>query len=202
MAELFSYNPDIRKNAYLNWRTRSSDPSHNLYVLASDYTEGADVLINSILENNSDQKADALIMPILYSIDQSIELYIKAIMRLIDEQAGGVISNYTSHDIEDLKSQMVAKIKKAETKTAGLEKHLKPVTEFIDELYMKIKVKDDRGRNVVNIDFARYPFSANGTAHFYVEEKENVVIDIENLRHRFISIRDSLEALYSMYEAR
>ncbi|MQN00518.1 MAG: hypothetical protein FRC54_00725 [bacterium LCO1.1] len=202
MGKLFSYNLDIRKNAYLNWRTQANDPAHNLHVLASDYADGAVVLINAVLKDNSDKKADSLIMPILYSIDQSIELFLKTIIRLIDEQSGDGISNYKSHDIAELKQQMVAKIKKVEKKTAGLEKHLKPVTEFIDELYVKIKQKDDNGRDRVNIDFARYPFTADGAAHFYVEEKDNVVIDVENLGERFICIRDSLEALCLMYEVK
>lgn len=202
MAKLFSSNPDVGKNAYLNWRTQASDPSHNLHVLASNYADGAVTMMNAILENNRDKKADALIMPILYSIDQSIELYLKTIMRLIEEQSGGQVSNYTSHDIEDLKHQMVAKIRKAEGKTAGLQKHLKPVTEFMDELYAKIKTKSDKGRDVVNIDFARYPFSADGKAHFYIVENDNVVIDVENLSRRFENIRDSLEALCVFYEVK
>lgn len=195
MTKLFSYNPDIRKNAYLNWRTKASDPAHNLYVLASGYADGAVALIDTVLKDNHDKKADGLIMPILFSIDQSIELYIKAIIRQIEEQSGGLVSKYTHHDIAELERLMEAKIKNAEKKTAGLKKHLKPLTEFIDELYVEIKGK-------ANIDFARYPFSANGDAHFYVKEKDNVVIDVENLRERFVSITDSLEGLYFMYEAK
>ena len=83
--ELFSYNIDIDKNAYLNWRTDRHDNAHNLYVLASDYADGAITLIDCILVDNRDKKADALIMPIMYSIDQSIELFLKAIIREIEE---------------------------------------------------------------------------------------------------------------------
>lgn len=198
--DLFSYNPDISRNAYLNWRTDINDQAHNLHVLAADYADGAMVMINSVLTNNRDKRADALIMPILYCIDQSIELYMKTIIRLLEEDAGGMVSNYTSHDIADLKNQMISRIKKKEIKTAGLEKHLKPVSDFIDELYVKIRSQDEKGRKVINIDFARYPFDTNGNPHFYVEEKENVVIDIENLGKRLVEIRDSLEALCLMYE--
>ena len=77
---------------------------------------------------------------------------------------------------------------------------MKPVSDFIDELYVKIRSQDEKGRKVINIDFARYPFDTNGNPHFYVEEKENVVIDIENLGKRLVEIRDSLEALCLMYE--
>ena len=81
MNELFSYNPDISKNAYLNWNTDKNDYAYNMYLLASDYADGAITLINSILIDNRDKKADALIMPVLYCIDQSIEVYIKAVLR-------------------------------------------------------------------------------------------------------------------------
>ena len=200
MAELFSSNCDIRKNAYLNWRTRQGDPAYNLHIMASNFADSALTLINAVLQDNTDKKADTLIMPILYSIDQAIELYMKTIIRLIENKEGGLVSNYTSHDIDDLKRQMVARIKKAESKTAGLEKFLKPVSEFIDELYEKISTKDAKGRKVVNIDFARYPFDTDGKAHFYVEDTDNVVIDVENLGQRFSSIRDTLESLCLMYE--
>lgn len=200
MAELFSYNCDIRKNAYLNWRTQQGDPGYNLHIMASNFADSALTLINAVLQDNTDKKADTLIMPILYSIDQAIELYMKTIIRLIENKEGGLVSNYTSHDIDDLKRQMVAKIRKAEIKTTGLEKFLKPVSDFIDELYVKISTKDAKGRKVVNIDFARYPFDTNGNAHFYVEDTDNVVIDVENLGQRFKSIRDTLESLCLMYE--
>lgn len=158
-------------------------------------------MINTILTDNSDKKADALIMPILYSIDQSIELYLKAIIRLLEELSNGKVSNYTSHDIAELKKQMVGKIRDKEAKSKGLEKHLKPISDFIDELYAKIKGKNAKGKDVIKIDFARYPFDTDGNPHFYIEDMGNVVIDIENLNGRFEEICDCLDALYMMYES-
>lgn len=197
---IFSYNADIERNAYLNWRTDKNDQSSNLFVFASDYADAAIALINTILEDNRDKKADALIMPILYDIDQSIELYIKAIIRRIEELNGNQISVYKTHDIYALERELVSKIKRKESTSKGLDKHLSPVTAFIDELYQKIKGKVDNGRVEINIDFARYPFNVDGVAHFYINEDDNVVIDVENLGHRFSKIRDSLEALYLMYD--
>lgn len=196
--ELFSYNQNIQKNAYLNWRTDKNDKAYNLYVLASDFADGAVVMINAILSDNTDKKADALIMPILCCINQSIELYIKTVIRLVEEQIDGAVSNYTTHNNSELKNIMIAKIRKKELKTSGLQKHLKPVSDFIDELNDKIKSYDDKGK--VNMDFARYPFDTDGNSYFYVKENDNVVIDVENLSNRFSAIRDSLESLCFMYE--
>ena len=47
MAELFSSNCDIRKNAYLNWRTRQGDPAYNLHIMASNFADSALTLINA-----------------------------------------------------------------------------------------------------------------------------------------------------------
>lgn len=195
---IFSCNSDTRKNAYMNWRTDHIDQAYNLYVLASDYADGAETLIKCILYDNLDKKADALIMPILYSIDQSIELYMKSVIRELEESMG-TVSNYKIHDIDNLKSIMMACIKKRLNKTKGLEKHLQPVTSFIDELYQKIKVTDSEGQTCTNIDFARYPITAEGIPHFYVEASDNIVIDVENLGMRFSEIRNSLESLYLMF---
>ncbi len=74
-----------------------------------------------------------------------------------------------------------------------------PVTDYIDALYAKIKTTDDKGRPVINIDFARYPFSVDGESHFYISDPENVVVDIEKLAEWFQQIRDSLDGLYYMY---
>lgn len=198
MNKIFSYNADIKKNAYLNWRTDCKDTTHNLYVLANDYAQGAMTLMDCILQDNSDKKADALIMPIFYSIDQSIEVYLKAIIRKIGELTENPGAIQKTHDIKELKSNMVAIIKKREIRTNGLTKHLQSLTEFIDELYEKIKKE---GEPHPNMDFARYPVTNKGVPHFYIIDPENVVVDVENLKRRFFEINNSLKALYCMYEA-
>ena len=201
MKGIFSYNPDVSRNAYLNWRTDRHDQTHNLIVLASDYADGAISLINDILKGNRDKKADALIMPIMYCIDQSIEVYLKAIIRKIEVVTDDVPSNFKSHDIKELYKVLNSYIKKKEVKTAGLQKHLLPLSTFIDELYSKIQTSTETGKGSLGIDFARYPIKVDGTPHFYITAEENVVIDVENLGERFVEIRDCLEALYLMYDA-
>ena len=142
-----------------------------------------------------------MIMPIMYCIDQSIEVYLKAIIRRIEIITGDVQSNFKSHDIKELYRAMVEHIKKKEIKTKGLQKHLLPLSTFIDELYLKIQTTDADGRDSFGIDFARYPIRVDGTPHFYITADDNVVIDIENLGYRFAEIRDCLESLYLMYDA-
>ena len=50
MKKVFSYNPDIYKNAYMNWRTDKHQPIHNLNALAEGYfirVIGQNVLVSS-----------------------------------------------------------------------------------------------------------------------------------------------------------
>lgn len=197
---IFGYNIDISKNAYLNWRFDGNDQAYNLRVLAEGFANAAVIMMDTILEDNRDKKADSIIMPILYSIDQSIEVYMKSIIRLIEELNGEQICKYTSHDIAELKNIMVSKIKKREIRTNGLIKCLTPVTEYIDELYARIRTKDEKGRTIVNIDFARYPMDVEGKPHFYVAASDNVVINVEKLKEKFIEIQDSLSGIYIIYE--
>ncbi len=198
--KIFSYNTDISKNAYLNWRTRKDDIPNDMYVLAEGFAKAAELLIQQILENNRDKKADSIIFPILYSIDQSIELFLKAIIREIEILNGSQISNYTTHDIQSLLQRMLALIKKREAKTKGLQKHIAPVCSYIEELYALIKTTNADGKHIINIDFARYPIDTAGDPHFYVTANENVVIDIVNLQTRFQDIKSCLESFFYEYE--
>ena len=197
---IFSYNSDISKNAYLNWRTCSTDVSYNLFILAEGFSSAADILIGRIIKENREKIADLIIFPILYAIDQSIELYLKAIIRIIEELNGCGVSNYKTHDIQNLLKTMISLIQKNEASTKDLSKHLKPVETYIDELYGLIKTEDAKGKSALSIDFARYPIDTAGNPHFYVKSMENVVIDIENLAARNVEIKESLEAIYCRFE--
>lgn len=198
---IFSYNADIAKNAYLNWRTTKEDTADNLFILGESFADAATLLMERVLADNKDKKADSVIFPVLYCIDQSIELYIKAILRVIETLEGGNVSNFPTHNIKELQNQMCAKIKKRDVKTKGLQAHLEPVSSYINELYQKISFVDEKGKTKVAIDFARYPIDTSGNPHFYVAESDNVVIDVEALSTRYEEIKNCLYGLYSLYKA-
>ena len=197
--KIFSYNSNINKNAYLNWRTEHHNPAHNLRILGDAYSKAALRLIVSLLVDNVHKEADIIIMPILYDINQSIEVYIKAIIRLLEEFQQEKTSNYTSHDIKELNNIMISKIKKKEKITTGLQTHLKPLIDYINELYEKIEFKKENGGKGLNIDFARYPMDVNGNDHFYIKEYENVIVDLENLKERFNEVVNALRSLYDKF---
>lgn len=45
MEKIFSYNVDIDKTAYMNWRTRSHQPIHDMMIIADGYMKAAIMLI-------------------------------------------------------------------------------------------------------------------------------------------------------------
>ena len=45
MKKVFSYNANIEKNAYMNWRTNKYEEIHNMNVVAEGFIEGASILI-------------------------------------------------------------------------------------------------------------------------------------------------------------
>ncbi|MDR4925950.1 hypothetical protein [Peribacillus simplex] len=85
MKNVFSYNADIEKNAYLNWRTNRNDHIHNMIVLADGFMSAATLLAKQVLLDNVDKidnvdkKTDSLIFPILFNANHGIEVYLKAI---------------------------------------------------------------------------------------------------------------------------
>src|SRR5699024_7205560 len=79
LKDIFSYNKDIEKNAYMNWRTQRFDQIQNMIVIAEGFRDSSLLLVEQILKDNTDKKADNLIFPILFNANHSIEVYLKAI---------------------------------------------------------------------------------------------------------------------------
>lgn len=193
---IFESNGDICKNAYLNWNTQQCDTAHNFYVLANDFEEAAKTMLKAVIADNNDKKADTLIMPIFYCIDQSIEVYLKSVISLLNELDGKNESFSISHDIQFLYNTMKSRIEKKEKSTKGLQKHFSALKNYIDELYVNIKKPSD---NKPKIDFARYPIDSDGKPHFYIESSDNVVVNVMELNKRYIDVASSLQSIYSMY---
>lgn len=79
MKDIFSYNIDINKNAYMNWRTNKHEHIKNMIVIANRFMLSSIMLVEQILENNRNKNADIVIFPILFNANLAIDLYLKAI---------------------------------------------------------------------------------------------------------------------------
>ncbi|PWT28763.1 hypothetical protein [Butyrivibrio fibrisolvens] len=190
----------VENTAYLNWRTDHYNDIHNYTVLGDGFSKAAVILMDKILEDNTDKKGDVLIFPIFYDIDQAIEVYLKAILLVLNELIGNKKESFTDHDIKQLYCQMKSRIEKIEDSTKGLQSFLEPLSSYIYDLYSKIDYSEVGLKKTVHIDFARYPVTTAGTQHFYVKSYENEVVDIDNLRKRFSEVMNCLENLFCLYE--
>ena len=125
LKPIFSYNADISKNAYLNWRIAGHNIAGNLTILAESFENAAKELMQSVLRDNRLKQADSLIFAILFSINHSIELFLKAILWELETITVGKASNYTHHNIKQLFDTMISEIKNKEPNTFGLDDHVR-----------------------------------------------------------------------------
>lgn len=191
MNNVFSDNPNFRKNAFLNWRTRKGDDLSNMIVIAEGYKETTMAMLDSLLETNYDNRADAWIFPILFSANHSMEVYLKNICwslnRLLkkDETQKGNTFLF-NHELNkhykkmmELENEYHPNSNKQEFNALNHR-----LNEYITELYSKTK----------DITFPRYT-SGTSSPQFYVEELDNVVIDLENLKEIYTEIFKNLDQL-------
>lgn len=79
MKDIFSYNVDINKTAYMNWRTDKHDHIKNIITVANGFMESSLISAKEVVNNNHSKRADIVIFPILFNANHAIELYLKAI---------------------------------------------------------------------------------------------------------------------------
>ena len=213
LKPVFSYNTDIERNAYLNWRTNHRDYLHNLGVLAEGYKDSAIYLAKTALDDNWDKKADAIIFSILFNANHAIELYLKEILWcqyiLLEKNQkieGGHDIRYLFNSVSNRTDEVLKKYDFLTEKKKDFNIMMKNLKMYIDELYDKLMMTNQKGDPISNMDFSRYPFSKDYQEHFYVKETENVVVDLDNFVERFTEIGDNLDTLsgffYSLIETK
>lgn len=205
MKKIFTYNEEINKNAYLNWRTNRYEPIKNLQVLADGYMESSIELAKICLKDNTDKKADILIFPILFSLNQGIELFEKSIYYCMNILLGHKNKYPNNHKIREIWYAVKNKIiEYGFDEAAGRgEKEFKsmihPLENYLDELYFKIGKSGDINMAYHNIDFSRYPLNNRGEVHFYIDIFDNEVVDLEVFVEVAKKIFDCLSCLSRYY---
>jgi hypothetical protein len=201
MKDIFSYNVDIEKTAYINWRTHHHQPMHDMVVIADGYMKSALILAHDCLEDNSDMKADIVIFPILFSINHAIELYLKEInwaLNILLEKN----ERYTGgHDIMQIWNTVKKRSDEYEGTDKERKKQFKTMTQklkkYLQELQQKLE-SDTAKPGMMNMDFSRYPINGDDY-HFYIKTYDNVVVDLENLITVFEEIGDNLSCIAGDY---
>lgn len=206
MKDIFSYNADINKNAYLNWRTNRHEHIQNMIVIAEGFMSSAILLANQILVDNSGKRADSLIFPILFNANHGIEVYLKAISWSLNNLNNTGNQFKTHHNLRELLADVKSLVSDFESDTEKLKTFnsmIEPLEKYLTELSTKIEgtiLKKGKEKPVYRIDFSRYTLDVSGEEpQFYINELDNVVIDIENFVIVFEKIHESLGIIARHY---
>ncbi|MGF9978896.1 hypothetical protein [Viridibacillus arvi] len=198
MKDIFSYNADIKKNAYMNWRTNRFNHIHNMHVIAAGFFSSAILLAENCLLDNYGKKADMLIFPILFNANHAIEVYLKSICWSLNELLDNGDTFKGTHDLKQLfniSKELVTKFS-SDTKSLFWTENLEA---YIDELYQKIERINTKGKLINDITFARYSLTMDASPQFYINEFDNVVVDLENFVEIFQEIFKNLNNIATYY---
>lgn len=187
---IFSYNADIKKTAYMNWRTDKHNTDVNFAVIADGYFIAAQTLTEKYIENNIGKDADSVIYPILFNTIHGTELYLKAmyirlayLLKKDQKFAGG-------HNIKSLFGMvysLVEEIKNDNNKFYEYKRIMNPLEDFIDEVYSKTE----------HMDFSRYSVdNRNKENYFYIDTIENEVVNLPKLLEAIKKISSSLQQVF------
>lgn len=201
---VFSFNnEDIHKNAYMNWRIEKYNPIDNMINIANGYKSGTIKLIKSLMEDNWSKDADIEIFPIFFMMNHAIELYLKSIMWSINVLTNKCEKYKGKHNILQIYNMTKPIVEDYEKSIDRLEnvyyfrENTKTLKNYLKDIDIKIR-KNINGKKD-NIDFSRYPINSDKENHFYVDEIDNVIIDLENLLYVANNILENLESIASYY---
>lgn len=201
MKDIFSYNIDINKTAYMNWRTDKHDYIKNMITIADGFMESSLISANAVLNDNFSKRADVVIFPILFNANHAIELYLKAITWTLNILLKNGKKIEGKHNINQLFNNMKSRVMEFETdkdKKIQFKKLIQNLSCYLDELDNKINHKNSK-KGQDNMDFSRYPFDNKYINHFYVDTYDNVTVDLENFIIRFTEIGDNLSSIAEHY---
>lgn len=199
LETIFQYNLNTDKTSYLNWRTSyARTPRRQFVTLGEAFFSTAYNLIQQCLYDNGDKKADSWIFPIMFSIIHGIEVYLKAInaaLRVVLNEKEEQKISAGGHDIRVLCINAKSKISQLKTtyenSTAEeMFQGIKLVENFIKNIYEKTN----------DMTFVRYPLEKNEQGHFYIENLENEVINLEVLAEQVVYVYSMLEYIYDNLE--
>lgn len=197
MQSIFTGNSDFRKSAFLNWRTSKNAEIQNLLVLADGFLSSSVELAKFCLTNNADKKADALVFPILANANHCIELYLKSLVWTLNKLLNSQYKIEGKHNINQILSAGKAKIKeyKSQDDLDYFNNQTEDLQNYIAELFDKVKATPHNDK----MDFSRYPFDQQYENHFYVDELNNVELDLENFVIRLELIHKNLNERVSYF---
>lgn len=192
---IFSRSQVIDRMAFMNWRFGQAEDDFMLMVnIAEGYIDASISLIETCLMDNKDKKADIFILPIFMTFNHGIEVYLKSLIYLVELIQGVDAKVSGNHDIQQLYNTLNARIKSYRSESwKDYQETTQNLKSYINELYSKISNKEGKP----GMDFSRYPFDKTSENHFYVANRGNIEVDLDNLLSRIKDINGTLDSLSS-----
>ena len=163
---------DQQNYAFISWRMRDGNDSQKYVEQGEGYFVSSIILLEQCLLENRDRKGDGVIFPILFNIEQGIELYLKGFIYLIRENGASVNFKINVHNIKQLLFNFTDTISSWSSNYADIACcNFDYVNRLIDLLFEK----------TTDCTYARFPFDNSGNGHFYVNSSENIIIDMKIL---------------------
>lgn len=158
--------------AYMTWRMHERGKSHKYKEQGEGYFVSSIILLEQCLIENRDRKGDGLIFPILFNIEQGIELYIKALIYLSSENGASIAFRVMNHDIRTLRSEFGNMIMSYDNNLANTAlRDFDYLDKFMGLLFEKTS----------DCTYARFPYDSSNNEHFYVDASENIIVDMKVL---------------------
>lgn len=202
MKNIFQGNSNIDKTAIMNWRTQKYDCVGNMIVIADGFMKSSLLVSEKYILENDHKEADVAIFPILFNANHAIELYLKSIVWTLNILLDNNKKIEGNHNIKQIFSVCNSKVSEYETSDERKNQYNAMTYNlklYLDELFSKIEIVKENGRSEFGTDFSRYPFSNKYTNHFYIDEFNNVEVDLENFYTRFKEISKNLRLIASEY---
>ena len=172
-VSFFLENPhDQPQYSYLNWRMNGAKESLKYKEIGEGFFISAIVQLERCLEYNGDRKGDALIFSVLFNLTHALELYLKALIILCHENRYSLSIKTKTHNVISLSNDLKRELNSEYNDLYMIGcKDFDFITKLIDYVFSYTK----------DPTFARYPFDNNNKEQFYVNSKNNIVIDMEML---------------------
>ena len=172
-TSFFMENPHNKPQyAYLNWRMHGTHESIKYKEIGEGFFISAIIQLERCLEDNSDRKGDALIFSALFNLTHALELYLKALIKLCEENGIVLSINTVTHNISTLNNEIKTKLQSVNNGLFLIGcKDFDYITKLIDYIFSYTQ----------DPTFARYPFDNRDNEQFYVNSSKNIVVDMEKL---------------------
>ena len=183
MKSIFTYST-YYTSANLSNLTNGFDDAQHFWLMSEAYFDSSEIIINECLKDNSDNKADRLVFPILFDIIHGIELSVKAIicnLNLIINNKPLFEKNH--HNIKQLVSTAISMLHRVDAHEGNnyfceALTAMKLVKRFVDNIYERTN----------DMTFARYPLSSDNKDMFYANYENQVYIDMALLQEQLYYI--------------